>query len=109
MIKLLKADGAEALVWGGLGDGTPGSGLWTTTMVGEGQPFPWYYAYKAFRNYFAAGTHIYKTTISPPGSIEALASATKIMLVNKTANSISISVNDNIVLFSPYQVIVVNL
>jgi hypothetical protein len=109
MIKLLKAGGAVAFSWGGLGGETPSSGLWTTTTAGGGQPLPWYYSYKAFKDSFAPGTQIYKTTVSPPGSIEVLASATKIMLVNKTANSIIVSVNGAIVSLRPYQVSVVNL
>ena len=109
MIKLLEAGGTVAFSWGGLGEGTVSSGLWTAPVGGGGQPLPWYYSYKAFKDYFAPGTPIYKTTVSPSGSIEALASATMIMLVNKTANSITLSVNGAIVSLSPYQVSVVNL
>jgi hypothetical protein len=108
MIKFLEAGGSVALSWGGLGDGTVSKGLWTTTATGGGQPLPWYYSYKAFKDYFAAGTQIYKTTVSIPRSVEALASATTIMLVNKTAESITVSVNGATVSLSPYQVSVYN-
>lgn len=109
MIQFLKAGGEVALSWGGLGDGTASTGLWTTTTAGGGQPLPWYYSYKAFKDDFAPGTHIYKTTVSRPSSLEALASATAIMLVNKTANSLSVTVNGALVWLSPYQVSVIKL
>jgi hypothetical protein len=108
MIKLLKAGGGVVFSWGGLGDGTASSGLWTATTVGGGHPLRWYYSYKAFKDCFAPGTPIYKTSVSKPASIEALASATRIMLVNKTANSITLSVNNTIVTLDPYQVSVIN-
>ncbi len=109
MIKLLEAGGTVAFSWGGLGDGTVSSGLWTAPVAGGGQPLPWYYSYKVFKDYFAPGTPIYKTIVSKPASIEALASASMIMLINKTASSIILSVNGAIVSLSPYQVNVVNL
>lgn len=108
MIELLKAGGAVAFSWGGLGEGTPSTGLWTSTTAGGGQALPWYYSYKAFKDYFAPGTLIYKTIVSKPASIEALASASMIMLVNKTANRIILSVNGVIVSLSSYQVSVIN-
>ena len=104
MIKLIKAGGAVALSWGGLGDGPPGTGLWTTTTAGGGQALPWYYSLKDFKDYFAPGTKLYRITVSIPESVEALASATKIMLVNKTAHSITVTVNGVAVSLSPYQV-----
>jgi hypothetical protein len=109
MIELLKAGGAVALSWGGLGNGPPGTGLWTNTTAGGGQPLPWYSSYKAFKDYFAPGTTIYKTIVSTPGSIAALASATRVMLVNKTANSITFTVNSTTVSLSPYQVSVMKI
>jgi hypothetical protein len=59
---------------------------------------------KALKDDFPPGTQIYKTTVSPAGSIEVLASATTIMLINKTASSITVSLNGNIVFLSPYEV-----
>ena len=109
MIEFIKAGGAAAFLWGGLGEGTPGSGLWTPTTGGGGQALPWYYSYKAFNDYFGSGTKIYKTTVSMPNSVEALASSTKVMLINKTANALIVSVNGEIILLNPYQVSVINL
>ena len=110
MIEFLKAGGAVALSWGGLGGGQFDRGLWTpTTAEGGGKALPWYYSTKAFKDYFAPGTRIYKTTVSPPGDIEVLASAAVVMLVNKTASSMTATVNGAFVSLSPYQVSVVKL
>ena len=60
MIKFLKAGGAVALSWGGMGDGVSDTGLWTsTTAPGGGQALPWFYSAKAFKDYFSPGTKIY--------------------------------------------------
>jgi hypothetical protein len=109
MIEFIKAGGAVPFLWGSLGDGTSSTGLWTATVTGGGRQLPWYYSYKAFNDYFGSGTRIYKTTISMPNSIEALASSTRVMLVNKTANAFMVSVNGEIVLLNPFQVDVISL
>ncbi|MGZ3623653.1 MAG: hypothetical protein ACXWPS_00840 [Ktedonobacteraceae bacterium] len=106
MIKFLKAGGSVALLWGGLNNGASDSGLWTPTTAGGGQPLPWYFSYKAFKDYFAPGTAIYNTVVSAPESIETLASASHIMLVNKTTKSLTASVNGSFFALSPYQVCV---
>ncbi len=106
MIKFLKAGGSVALLWGGLSNGESDTGLWTPTTAGGGQPLPWYYSYKAFKDYFAPGTELYKTIVSAPESVEALASASHIMLVNKTPKSLSASVDGSVFALSPYQVCV---
>lgn len=109
MIGLIKAGGSVALTWGGLGDGPPNTGLWTNTTAGGGQPLPWYYSYKAFKDDFSAGTRIFTTTVSAPSKVEALASDTKVMLVNKTASDLSVTVNCTPVTLTPYQVLVMNI
>jgi hypothetical protein len=107
VIKFLKAGGSVALLWGGLSNGPSDTGLWTpTTAAAGGQPLPWYYSYKAFKDYFAPGTEIYKTIVSAPESVEALASASHIMLVNKTTKNLTASVDGSVVALSPYQVCV---
>lgn len=108
MIKFLKAGGAVALSWGGLGDGESDTGFWTPTTAGGGKALPLYYSTKAFKDYFPPGTKIYKTVVSSPESVEALASANNIMLVNKTAKSLTVDVNGFIVSLSPYQVHVIS-
>ncbi len=108
MIELLKAGGAVPLSWGSPGNAPSSAGLWTTTAAkGGGQPSPWYASYKAFRDDFAPGTPIYKTVVSLPAQVEALASATHIMLVNKTPQRLVISVDGTPVLLNPYQVSVI--
>lgn len=109
MIEVIKAGGAVPFLWGGIGEGTSSTGLWTTTTAGGGRPLHWYYSYKAFNDYFSSGAKIYKTTISMPNSVEALASSTRVMLVNKTAKALMVSVNGKIILLNPYQVTVINL
>jgi hypothetical protein len=110
MIELLKAGGAVPLSWGSPGNAPSSADLWTTTAAkGGGQPSPWYTSYKAFRDDFAPGTMIYKTVVSLPAQVEALASATHIMLVNKTPQRLVISVDGTPVLLNPYQVSVINV
>lgn len=109
MIELIKAGGAVPFLWGGTGEGTLSTGLWTTTSAGGGRPLPWYYSYKALGEYFGAGTKIYKTTVSASSSIAALASSNKIMLVNKTARTLAIHISIRSVLLYPYQVKVINI
>ncbi len=109
MMELLKAGGAVPLSWGSPGNGPSSSGLWTTTAAKGGQPFPWYVSYKAFKDDFAPGTTIYKTVVSSPTLVEALASATHIMLVNKTPKRLVMSVDGTPVLLDPYQVSVLSV
>ena len=107
MIRFLKAGGSVALSWGGTGDGMSDSGMWTPTTAGGGKALPWYSSVKAFKTFFAPGTQLYTTTVSDPGSIEALASASEIMIVNKTAKTLTPRVNGSIVSLAPYQVRVI--
>ena len=103
MMKFLKAGGSVALEWGGFWDGGTSTGLWTYISDG-GQPDPWYYSYKAFKDDFPAGTPLYSTTVSAPGIVEALASNKALMLINKTPTTLTVQVNGTIMLLSPYQV-----
>src|SRR5207248_11481842 len=105
MAKLLKAGGGVPLSWGETGNETNDRGLWTPTNVsGGGQPLPWYYSYKAFHDYFAPGTQLYATTVSDPTQVEALASSSKTILINKTATTLTIGVNGVSDVLNPYQV-----
>jgi hypothetical protein len=104
MIKFLEAGGAVAFSWGWSINGASDSGIWTPTQAGGGKPLPVYFSYKAFKDYFGPGTQIYKTTVSDPESIEALASANHIMLVNKTARSFNVGIGNTVVVLKSYQV-----
>ena len=108
IIKLLKAGGAVALSWGSPGNDPASSGLWTDTTSGGGQPFPWYDSFKAFSDTFPPGTALYPTVVSLPDVVEALASSTKVMLVNKTARTVTVSVNGKTTQLAPYEVSVVD-
>ena len=111
MIQLLKAGGAVPFSWGGAGEGTQSSGLWTNTgynIAYRGQALPWYYSYKNLHNDFPAGTLLYNVTVSAPTSIEALASSSMLMLVNKTATNLAVNADGTVLTLSPYQVLVIN-
>jgi hypothetical protein len=53
---------------------------------------------------FGSGTTLYKTSVSDPTSVGALASNKMLMLVNKTANKITVNVNSKTISLTPYQV-----
>jgi hypothetical protein len=109
MIKFLEAGGAVAFSWGWSANGPSDSGIWTPPLIGGGKPLPVYSSYKAFKDYFGPGTPIYKTTVSDPESIEALASSSHVMLVNKTTRNINVGVGNTVVALKSYQVEVLAL
>lgn len=104
MMEFLKAGGAVALAWGGTDEGRAGPRLWTDTVQGGGMALPFYYSYRDFKEYFAPGTKLYQTTVSPAGLVDAVASATTVMLVNQTATALVVSVEGKTVPLAPYQV-----
>jgi hypothetical protein len=104
MMEFLKAGGSVALAWGGSDEGRAGPRLWTDTVKGGGKPLPFYYSYQDWKKYFAPGVTLYATTISPAGLVDALASATALMLVNLTPNPLVISVDGRNLVLTPYQV-----
>ena len=109
MIKFLKAGGSVAFSWGWASNGPSDTNIWTPTRAGGGRPLPVYYSYKVFKDYFGPGIQIYKTTVSDPESVEALASSSHIMLVNKTTRDINVGINDKVVPLTSYQVAVFHL
>lgn len=78
-------------------EGDVGEG--TLTVVGQ--------VYKWFAAEFEAGTVIYPVTVSDP-SIYALASATKVLVVNKTGNARSVLVEGDEVELDAYETVLVN-
>ncbi len=109
MIKFLEAGGSTALIWSTSGDNWADKGVWTSTQyVGGGQPEPWYYTLKAFKDDFAPGTKIVKSVVSAPTQLEVMASAQQVMLVNKTAQTLTVSINGKIESLNPYAVRIVN-
>jgi Glycosyl hydrolases family 39 len=77
-----------------------------TRVIGGGQPFPSYWAYRAFDDYFPPGTTLYRTTSSSP-DVEVLASATNTLLINKRSSNVTVSVNGTLVTLDRYSVRVV--
>jgi hypothetical protein len=109
MIKLLEAGGSVPLSWGSPGNDPASAGLWTPTTAGGGQPFPWYFSLKALADCFSPGTQLYRTSVSLQGMVEALASAKKVLLVNKTNQALSVSIDGHTIQLAPYQVSVVDV
>lgn len=76
----------------------------STQQAGGGYPFKNYYVYRDFNRYFPSGTKVYKTTVSNT-NIMALASASRVMLINKTSGSQLVKINNRTsIRLSPYQV-----
>ncbi len=109
MIKLLEAGGFVPLSWGSPGNDPTSAGLWTPTSAGGGQPYPWYFSLKELADNFPPGTQFYHTTLSSQNMIEALASARKILLVNKTDQVLSVSTGSHMIQLLPYQVSLIDL
>jgi hypothetical protein len=109
MMEFLKAGGAVALAWGGTDEERAGPRLWANTTAGGGTVLPFYFSYRAFKDYFSPGTNLYKSTASPAGQVDALASSDTVMLVNKTASTLLVSVNGDVMSLDPYQVTVLRL
>jgi hypothetical protein len=105
MIAFIKAGGGPALAWGGSGDGTSDTGYWTpTNRFGGGQPLPWYSTVKTLSKDFGAGKKLYPAIVSNPQEVAALATDQHILLVNKTANSLTLTLNGSTQTLDPYQV-----
>jgi hypothetical protein len=105
MMQFIQAGGGTALSWNNFGNGGADFGLWTSpTAYGGGQAYPWYSTYKSLMDNFKSGTTIYKTSVSNPTAVGAMASKDHLMLVNKTSNDITVSVNGTKIPLTPYQV-----
>jgi hypothetical protein len=108
MMEFLKAGGAVALAWGGADEGNAEPRLWTDPVKDGGKPLPFYFSYSEFKEYFAPGTPLYQTTVSRPGLVDAVASASTVMLVNLTSHALAVSVGGKTVSLAPYQVATVH-
>ena len=103
LVKMITSGTSVPLQWGPEGTaGTDNQSMWTNTLVaGGGQPYPYYAVAKAFHDNFGQGTALYQTTTSS-SSVDALASATKLLVVNKTAAGVTLSVNGTLVNLPAY-------
>jgi hypothetical protein len=106
LMKFLEAGGAVALSWGSKGSTPADVSIWTpTNQANGGRASSFYYILKELKDNFGPGVRIYQTTITSPESVEALASSNRVMLVNKTANTLTVSLNyKKVVMLQPYQV-----
>jgi len=111
LMKFLEAGGAVALSWGSTGATPADVTIWTATnQQGGGRASPFYYVLKDLNTYFAHGVRIYQTIVSDSNSVEALASSSWVMLVNKTAKRLTVSIDyKKMVSLQPYQVTVLPL
>lgn len=81
--------------------------LFTSTRTADGgQPSPHYKVVKIFNTDFGPGTRLYKATSSSP-DVEVLASATRILLINKRKANVTVVLNGHNLTMAPYEVRVV--
>jgi len=107
----VKAGSAVSLCWAPQARPfrTSGQHLFTDTLSGDGgQPLPAFFVYKAFNDEFKPGTRLYQAR-SSSSDVEVLASATKVLLINKRPHSLLVSVNQARVAMSGYSVQVLTL
>lgn len=109
MMKFIKASGSVALSWGASGDGSTDLGLWTTTSYPDGgQAHPWFYTLKSLKKDFGAGEKLYDTNIMGSSGVEALATQSHVLLVNKTTTTLVVWINSSIkISLAPHDVKVV--
>lgn len=96
----LKAGTRMALLWD-----SPGLGhLFTSTNTRDGgMPIPNYYVVLYFNKFFGPGTQLYKAESSSK-DVEVLASASKILLINKLPRPVRVDVNDTALTLNGYEV-----
>jgi hypothetical protein len=97
LIHTLRGGARAPLVWepqsAGTAVGYPVALFSDTRAAGGGRPTPFAPVQRAFKDHFGPGTRTYRATVSDPAALEVLASATKVLLVNKTAGRLDVSVN----------------
>ncbi len=109
LANMARSGAANAMKWQAQGVATDGyagnqGSFWSDTRnAGGGQPFPFYRSAKAFHDHFGAGRALYQATSSSP-DVEVLASATTILLVNKRATLLKVSVNGTVVTMAGHEV-----
>jgi len=93
-----------ALLWdgGGLGELFSGTG-----SADGGQPTLQYFVVKAFNNYFGPGTQLYSAKSSSK-DVEVMASAKKVMLINKLPKSLLVNLNGKELQLKAYEVLVLD-
>lgn len=108
LIATLKSGATYALLWGVQGDRN-GLALPEGIMTSQSKETPYAATSKALKDYFPPGTKLVATTVSRPENVAVLASTSKVLLVNKTGQSLSVDVNGKHANLNAYQVSVVSL
>jgi hypothetical protein len=111
LIDTLMSGASYALMWGAEGGVTgvykEGDGQ-QMTPIDNGRPTAWYQTLKDFSDFFGPGTQLLAVKDSRQKPLTVLASARKTMLVNRLANTQSLTVNGHRVILKPYQVLLIN-
>jgi hypothetical protein len=98
----------KAFLWGPLEEEGFGYHLFTKLDRPDGgQPSPHYRVFKLFHDDFAPGTRLCRATSSSP-DVEALASATKTLLINKRPQAVAIALDGHALTLAAYEVRVVS-
>ncbi len=99
LLHTLRSGASAAFIWGPQGNSAGLSypeGLWTDTRVaGGGQPTKYYYTQQAIHDYFPEGTTLMTLTSSDATGVDGIASATKALILNKTAETTNVSINQS--------------
>lgn len=104
LLHMLKGGTAAALLWQPMETGEVEQALFTDARKpGGGRPLPYALVFQAFHDDFGPGTRLYQATSSSPG-LEALASATKILLINKRSTPIIVNCEGHRLTLAPYDV-----
>jgi hypothetical protein len=108
--RLLLGGMTHPLAWGSDSEAsnTTNTADWMTTSPTTsdgGTQLEWGVVNDWFKDHFSPGTVIYTHTSSDNSKVEALPSADKVLLINKTNDTLSVQIAPgNIVTLTPYQV-----
>lgn len=101
---MLLGGSSVALLWQPMDTGEVSHALFSDVRKGSRvQPYPYYHVFQAFHRHFGPGTRLYKTACSTP-DIEVLASAKKVLLINKRAAPVTIELAGRSMPLERYQV-----
>jgi hypothetical protein len=110
LISMIKSGSSVALRWQPDGQAQMSlngdtESIWSDTRdPGGGQPFPFYASARGIRQEFAAGTPLFATTVSSK-DVDALASASTVLLVNRTAAEEHVRFGSSSFTLKPHQVL----
>ncbi len=108
LIATARSGAAYTLLWGVQGNRN-GIALPEGIMTSQSKETPYTTTSKALKDFFPPGTQLATTTVSRPESIAVLASSSKVLLVNKTGQPLTVNVNSTHTKLNAYQVSVVDV